>query len=234
MRALPKMLTAGRTRFSRSVASANSAIIPNTRHASRPDQGFSISSGASSLGILSPGFIVGDGLDGVSSGLSMEPVDAQAGAFFTPAGPLAYENPASGRRVVLPVSRFPRAARPAQPAPASPPAPSTACSTCCAACTRTIRRIIARAFSTPKAGPSATRSTRPIQGQPPADARRSRRADRTAARMHPRHGLAAARSRGRGGGRRHRHAGRAGAGARGAHADLLRRQGPHPARRSAW
>src|SRR3954454_519114 len=36
MRALPKMLTAGRTPFRRSAAIWNSAIIPSTRHASCP------------------------------------------------------------------------------------------------------------------------------------------------------------------------------------------------------
>ena len=36
MRALPNMLTAGRTPFSRSAAIWNSAIIPSTRHASCP------------------------------------------------------------------------------------------------------------------------------------------------------------------------------------------------------
>ena len=53
MRCLPKMLTAGRMPFRRSVASANSAIIANTR--APAGQGFSISSGASSGGIFSQG-----------------------------------------------------------------------------------------------------------------------------------------------------------------------------------
>ena len=52
IRALPKMLTAGRIALRRSVASTNSDIIPNTRHDSRADQDFSISSGASGTGIL--------------------------------------------------------------------------------------------------------------------------------------------------------------------------------------
>src|SRR5512135_2336427 len=52
------MLTAGRMPISRSVGSANSAIISKTRHASLPDHAFSISSGARGLGILSALFIV--------------------------------------------------------------------------------------------------------------------------------------------------------------------------------
>ena len=51
MRALPNTLTAGRMPRRRSVASANSAIIPSTRHASWPFDVLS-ACGSMSSGIL--------------------------------------------------------------------------------------------------------------------------------------------------------------------------------------